>query len=135
MKKFTIVAAAALALLLAAPPPAEATISFSVEILNVQAGAGATRGYRFRMAEITFDSSYPAGGWAITAANFQLNTIKKVYPFPIATAGTSNTGILIQWDKTNSKLKCYKSNTAATFQECAAGDANAMVGQVLVIGY
>jgi hypothetical protein len=132
MKKIWQVLAAVTFVLLLFSASAEATLSFTVESIPFKASA--TGGYRFKIVEVTLDNAYAGGGWAITAANCGLTTIKKIYPFPTALTGTSNTGVLIIWDKTAAKLKCYKSNTAAVFQECGAADANGAVTQLLVIG-
>ncbi len=134
MKKFTILAAV-LALMLAVPPPAEATITFSVEILNLRAGAGGPGGYRFRMVEVTLDASYAAGGYAVTAANFQLNTIKKVWVVGLpGSTGSAGSNFTVTWDKTNGKLKMWKG-AAAPFTEAGATDPNGLKGIIEVFGY
>ena len=58
-------------------------------------------GPELRFIDIEFDSSYPTGGEAITAANVGFTTIFAV--FPPASLG----GCVLEWDSTNSKIKAY----------------------------
>lgn len=97
-----------------------------------------TRGHRVVMSEITYDASYAAGGYALTAANFGLKNIKKIYCGAVAAVGAAGSGFLQSWDKTNSKMKVYKTGAVVStpFAEAGANEAtlSALVGQVLVVG-
>ncbi len=59
------------------------------------------------IADVTFDSSYPAGGEAITAANFGLNTIRTILPAIAIDPDTVDNAVLIGFDATNSKLLAF----------------------------
>jgi len=95
-----------------------------------------TRGQRVVMSEITLDTDYPDGGYALTAANFGFSTaIKKVYPLNAAGAtGADSTIYDGVWDKTASKLRVH---VAATGVEAADGldGLTGLVLQVLAVGY
>lgn len=52
------------------------------------------------MVKVTFDSSYPTNGEALTAAQLGLNKVTVVIPLPAA-------GYVGEYDLTNSKLKAF----------------------------
>ena len=56
---------------------------------------------------VLFDSSYPTGGEAVTAANFDLGTITELRP------GGPNGGYLPEWDAANSKIKAVLISSGA----------------------
>jgi hypothetical protein len=57
-----------------------------------------------RVGTLAFDSSYPTGGEALTAANLDLSTILFIIIEP-------NTGYVFQYDYTNSKVIAYWVDT------------------------
>lgn len=82
----------------------------------------ATYGDKYQtITDITLDGSYGAGGYALTNASLgMLATPDNVVPQVITPA----TGLMAEWDKTNNKLKMWKtgSATSAIFLEAGAGD-------------
>lgn len=60
----------------------------------------ARRGVRSRLVRVTMDSSYAAGGWAVTPANFSLTGITEIQLTP---AG----GYVFEYDKAAAKIKAY----------------------------
>lgn len=57
------------------------------------------------VADITLDSSYAAGGEAVTAQQFGLNVLDFVLPSPAS-------GYIFEFDHTNSKLKAFNPRAA-----------------------
>jgi hypothetical protein len=55
---------------------------------------------------VTFDDSYPAGGEAVTAANFGLASLVAVLPFG------APTGIAVEFVRSTGKLKAYAASPA-----------------------
>lgn len=72
-------------------------------------------------ADVTFDSSYPTGGEALTAQQFGLTVIDFVLPSPAA-------GYIFEFDHANSKLKAF-TPTAVSMSGTAgvAGADNTVV--------
>ena len=109
----------AVAVTLVGPP---AVAEFPGQIVNVR-------------ARVAFDSTYPAGGEAITAANFGLSSIVSLQltqSKPI----TGTTANYATWDAANSKLQLFSSNGAApaALLETATADQSACIVDVLVSG-
>lgn len=88
---------------------------------------------RVNLVRITFDNAYAAGGYVLDGPSCGVGTIVAVLPVGVG-EGAANTGALASWDPTNKKLKLYKSNTAAVFQEIAAADLNGVFGLFAVVG-
>ena len=68
------------------------------------------------IADVTFDTSYPTGGEALTPNQFGLNVIDFMLPSPTA-------GYIFQFDHANKKLKAFtptKAQVAHTHAENAA---------------
>ena len=92
-------------------------------------------GPELRFIDITFDDSYPTGGEAITAANIGFTTIYAV--FPPASLG----GCVLEWDKTNSKIKAWYADYDATGDGILIELANTsdvldgLIARCLVYGY
>jgi hypothetical protein len=88
-------------------------------------------GRRFRIATIDFDTSYPTGGEAVTAANFDL---------PTAITGIALLGItdgadvvhFTTFDAENSKILCHAPGGA---QIADTTDLSGVSAKYLVIGY
>ncbi len=76
---------------------------------------------------ITLDTSYPTGGEAITAANFGLDSIHTVIPYPTDQSGT----YIPVWDSANSKLKMM---SALGTEVADLTDLSTVKVDVLVIG-
>lgn len=84
------------------------------------------------VADVTFDSTYPAGGEPYTAAMFGLPSADFVH---CETArGSATTGYACRADHTNSKLLLYNSNGAApaALLETATTDQSGTTVRVLV---
>jgi hypothetical protein len=84
---------------------------------------------KVKFVKVTFDSSYPTGGEAITAADFGLNVIVFV-----AVNAAANATKVVYWDEANSKLLI--STDAGTPAEAAnASDQSTVTVQLAVFGY
>lgn len=64
--------------------------------------------------DITFDTSYPTGGYAVTPSTFSLRKITHIDP-----GGITSGGYGVCWDKTNSKLKVFRTKDPTS---AVAGD-------------
>lgn len=53
------------------------------------------------LSTVTFDSSYPTGGEFLTATDFGLSQVFAVFP-------ESPAGYMVQYDRTNAKLKAFR---------------------------
>ena len=84
-------------------------------------------GWRSGYVDITLDSSYSAGGWAITAANLKLNTLHQLVPPSAGVA--SSLGYPLRWDHATGKLQAFQGSAAsnAGLKEIDAGDLNGEV--------
>jgi len=58
---------------------------------------------RVRITDVTLDGSYVAGGWALAASDFGLNTALNLVIPP-----AFKSGYAFEFDSANSKLKCYR---------------------------
>lgn len=90
-------------------------------------------GYVETLAEVTFDSSYPTGGEAVTANQFKLGTILHM-DCQVAPA----TGVVASFDRANLKIKLFWVDTTVDGAELAevtaSDDQSAAVVPVRVIG-
>lgn len=62
------------------------------------------------IVDITFDSSYPAGGEVLTAADLGLNTIVTVLPSVAVDPDTVDNALVVAFDHTNSKILLFWGN-------------------------
>lgn len=85
---------------------------------------GSRRVFRGTLA---FDSSYPTGGEAITAATFGLSVLHHVQ----VSATSRNGAKLVTWDNVNSKLQVW---TALTTQAGDGTDQSSVVVAVTAVG-
>lgn len=89
------------------------------------------------LVTITFDSSYPDNGEAVTAGNFGLNKLIAVIPLGFARSSDGSTAVNVTFDATNSKLIAYESaTTGVVFPE--KGDTESLANYVLdviALGY
>jgi hypothetical protein len=83
-------------------------------------------GLQIREVDITFDSSYPTGGEAITAANVGLHTLLGLIQVAV-TGSTYN----FFFDSTNSKIVGWIINAEIT----NTTDISAITAKFLAIGY
>jgi hypothetical protein len=74
---------------------------------------------------VTFDSSYPTGGEAVTAANFEFTLGIET----VIIGSNDEAGVSARWDSANSKIKLFDENdTSGIEAEFAnAGDASGNV--------
>jgi hypothetical protein len=86
---------------------------------------------RANRATVTFDSSYPTGGEALTAAAFGLSDIQDVFVEQPNTAG-----IDVRYDSSAEKLVIYdEDNTSGVAAEVAnASNQSTVAVRVLVVG-
>ena len=91
---------------------------------------------RMKIVDVTFDSSYPDNGEAITAANFGLRKVDQIICGP-AVASDGSTAVLISWDRANSKLLAFESGASgAVFPEKGGTESlDTYVAQLVVVGY
>ena len=73
--------------------------------------SGITPAGRVVIADVTFDSAYPAGGEPYTPADFGLNTVDLLHCE--AAFGSSTTAYVVRADHANKKLMLFNSNGAA----------------------
>lgn len=79
----------------------------AVVVKDIEAGAGFS--LRFKVFDITFDSSYTTGGLSLTPAMLGFSRI--IY---IDVAGGAGTGIFAAYDYTNQKIKAFWSNASGS---------------------
>lgn len=83
---------------------------------------------------IQFDTTYPAGGEVITAANVGLASIKSLQVTVNKQIGAT-TANYCSWDKANSKLQLFESGaTGDALIETNLADSSAVVVDVLAYG-
>jgi len=98
--------------------------------INIQKSGG----YRFCIYDVTFDASYVTGGWAVLASDVKLTNIIGMNSMgPQVAAAGAYISYLPNADGSG-KILAFKSNTAALFQEIAAGDLNTRVVRFWIIG-
>lgn len=95
--------------------------------------SGLTPTGRAVVADVTFDSGYPAGGEPYTAAMFGLNRID--FMQAQAALGSSTTAYLCMADHTNSKLMLFNSNGAAPAALLETATANQAATVARVVAY
>lgn len=81
--------------------------------------------FKVFVGRVTFDSSYPTGGEAVTAADFGLSKIEAV--IPVCTTG----GEVVTWNAATSKLMVF---TADGTQASNSSNQSAVVADVIVLG-
>jgi hypothetical protein len=92
------------------------------------------------IADVAFDNSYPAGGEAVTAANFGFEReITHVFCNALRDPDTVDNLLLLDWDDTNSKLIAgwgdYDPAAEAALSEVdATTDLSAYTARVVAIG-
>lgn len=64
---------------------------------------------------LSLDTSYPSGGYPITAHNFGLSVIESLYAVP-------RLGYLFEWDATNATLRVFRPNELSVTGGQAPGD-------------
>ena len=94
---------------------------------------GLTPTGRAVIADVTFDSGYPAGGEPYTAADFGLSKVDFLHCE--AAFGSSTTAYLCRADHTASKIQLYNSNGAAPAALVETSTANQAATVVRVIAY
>jgi hypothetical protein len=64
------------------------------------------------VTDVTFDSSYPTGGEAVTASDLGLSNLEEVVDLQVKTVGGTVNVANIFFDEVNSKLKVYDETPA-----------------------
>jgi hypothetical protein len=77
---------------------------------------------------VTFDASYPTGGYAITAANLGLSTLDTIIPNGVDTSGT----YLVSWNQATGKLQLF---SALATEVTNATDVHTKSVTVAALGY
>ena len=85
------------------------------------------------VADVTFDSTYPAGGEPFTPAMFGLDRIDFIACEPAF--GSATTAYVCRADHANSKLQLYNSNGAAPAALLETATANQSATVVRVMAY
>lgn len=83
-----------------------------------------------QLGTMAFDSSYPTGGEAITAANVGLSTIDR-----LEIENGSASGYRFEWDSTNSNIKVYWDNAAVTHTINVGDDDTAATNGVAIYAH
>ena len=81
---------------------------------------------RYWAGTILLDSSYPTGGYAITAANFLFSST--IYLANLGEGG----GIVAEWDRTNSKIKMVYPTGGVAASPAAIGQPSIAAGSTTV---
>lgn len=80
------------------------------QAVNAAASAPESSSHMYAAAvDVTGDTSYPTGGYAVTPATYLPTGARLITVVPLMTGG----GFVPQWDNTNSKIKLFSSNGAA----------------------
>ena len=89
----------------------------------------------WKLVDVTMDTDYPDGGWAITAANVGLRGIIAVIPLG------QEDGFIPCWDRSAGKLKMFEDNydlgANGPLDQCAVGE-DALASKIvtcLVVGW
>ena len=106
-------------------------LSFTIDQINVQGGAGALGGIRPKFVTIDFDDAYPAGGEAVTASNFKLNAISGIVLISITDGAAVAQNIV--FDGENSKLIVVAADDG--LEADADTDLTGVSAKFLVLGY
>jgi hypothetical protein len=96
---------------------------------------GAAGDLFFRVVDVTFDGSYPAGGYALTPQQMGLGTNGVV--FLVLGAISKTAGWLLGWDYTNNKLQVFDGSgvaSAAQHEVAAATSLTGVVARIFVMG-
>jgi hypothetical protein len=101
-------------------------------------GADYTVGNRkAKVRDITFDSTYPDNGEALTATNVGLRVIEQAIPHGPFRKTDGSDALIVSYDHTNSKLLAYVGTGTAQnrLPENTTADISAYSGRVTFIGY
>lgn len=101
--------------------------------VSVVKRSGLTPAGRAVVADVTFDSSYPAGGEPYTAAMFGLNSVDFLACEPAL--GSATTAYVCRADQANSKLQLFNSNGAAPAALLETSTANQSATVVRVMAF
>jgi len=87
-------------------------------------------GIRLKAATLTFDNSYPTGGYSVTPA--QLGFISAIDGMVLGGTANNTTGVVAAWNPTTQKVQCYLSNGISPALLNEAPNTTALTGQVVV---
>lgn len=90
-----------------------------------------------KVRTITFDSSYPTAGEALTAADFGLKTLDEVRPHGVFRNTDATLGIVVSYNHTTAKLVAYWGNAGSVsgMPEVAdTTDLSTYSGRVTAVG-
>jgi hypothetical protein len=92
---------------------------------------------RARVYDVTFDSTYPDNGEALTPTNVGLRKIEQLIPHGPFRNSDGSDALLVSWDRTNQKLLAYVGTGTAQnrLPENTTADISAYSGRVTFIGY
>lgn len=90
---------------------------------------------RHVLADVTFDSSYPTGGEAFSAASLPGKHLKKIYGVQKVGGNAASNALLVAWDSVNEKLQLfYPTGGASAPAALAAPAAAANISGLTVTG-
>lgn len=95
----------------------------AIVVTNLREGkkqGGWDESLKFHIAEIALDASYAAGGYAITAAQFNMSSILGVVVMGY-NGIASSIGMVCTWDRAASKLICFKGAASTTVTTGSGG--------------
>src|ERR1044072_6834749 len=75
------------------------------------------------IVDITLDSAYPSGGYALSNAGLGMLVKPTMIDLDVSTAQ----GFTPVWDVSNHKLKMFKSGSNSAHSECASADLSSSV--------
>ena len=109
---------------------------FTADTLDLDGKSVVPGGLTLKVVDVTFDSSYPTGGEAVSANDVQLASITDAICNPAVKSDNSN-AYVVQWDKPNGKLKLYRAaDTAVEMEEATnAADLSTYTARVAFIGH
>lgn len=85
------------------------------------------------VADITFDSSYPAGGESLTPTQLGMTVVQKSFP------SLSTNNYVCKYNRSTSKLQAldgdYSTSTDGPLQETATTDLSAETVRMCFLGY
>lgn len=94
---------------------------------------------KVKVRTITFDSSYPTGGEALTASTLGFRKVEEVRPHGVFRNTDGTLAVPVSYDHTNSKLLAYQYNGASAgvaqlLEVANTTDLSAFSGRVTVVG-
>lgn len=87
------------------------------------------------VVNVVGDSSYAAGGSALTPQQLGLSTILFSQAEAIATTGSNNGASSFYYNTATGKLQCFTTGATGAFNECGSVNLSGLTIQILAFGY